>query len=189
MDAIGRFLCKLGFPGIQSHIDAGSPAQAAFSLPAPVLPSTPSQSMIPGGGRRARRTKKKTAPSTPASGSVKKKKAFRGSPVADYKKSKRRKKPTDAQVPPSEETLAKRRAAVEKRKKTIASKPPKPILDKEHVEIVSLIGVSRFSSKRVYIKKVVAINSLEYYMELNEQSRRGLNPSIHPVYLPAATGV
>jgi len=183
MGVLGRFLSKLGFPAFQSRIDAASTAQAAataLSPPEPVWPSTPSLSIISGGGRPARRIKQTAAVSTPASGGVVKKKAARASP--DYKKSKRRKKPTDAQVPPSEETLAKRRAAVEKRKKTIAARPPKPILDKEHVEIVT-----HYHSRMMHYTsgRVVVVNSLEHQIALRELWS---NQCIRPVYLPAATG-
>jgi hypothetical protein len=181
MDVLGRFLSKLGFPAIQSHTDLESPAQAAAIAgipPEPVLPSSPSQSSISGAGRSARHIKNKPALSTPASCGVKKRNSVRRSPVADYKKSKRRKKPTDAR-PPSEETLAKRRSAVEKRKKTIAAKP---VLDKEHVDIVTVhhTRMMSFTSGRR-----VTINSLEHQMALKFPQH---NQYIRPVYLPPATG-
>ena len=104
---------------------------------------------------------------------------MRSSPVADYKKPKRRKKTTDT---PSEETLAKRRAAVEKRKKTIAAKPPKPILDKEHVEIVR-----KWQTRMMHHTsgRIVAINSWEHQMALKFPRH---NQYIRPVYLQPATG-
>ena len=183
MDLLGRIVSKLGFSAARSHVDSGSRAQAAANAggpPEPVLPSAPSHpSIVSSADRPTRRIKKQAAPSTPASGGVKKRKTVRSSPVADYKKPKRRKKTTDA---PSEETLAKRRAAVEKRKKTIAAKPPKPILDKEHVEIVR-----KWQTRMMHHTsgRIVAINSWEHQMALKFPRH---NQYIRAVYLQPATG-
>ena len=183
MDLLGRIVSKLGFSAARSHVDSGSRAQTAANAggqPEPVLPSAPSHpSIVSSADRPTRRIKKQAAPSAPASGGVKKRKTVRSSPVADYKKPKRRKKTTDA---PSEETLAKRRAAVEKRKKTIAAKPPKPILDKEHVEIVR-----KWQTRMMHHTsgRIVAINSWEHQMALKFPRH---NQYIRPVYLQPATG-